>query len=168
MKKLKFLTLAIFAVIAINCCKGDDDTKIDTNDTNNKDRTFSDTINFKEINTKYLLNCMLINDVEMKKDSFVIRSSNELVNNFIRNTCNDYLPEINFQDSIIIGYKTMIGGSGHKNQLSFGYNSSTNIYTFSITAFENDTALLRIDLNWIIIAKIEIDSLNYELNLIRE
>jgi hypothetical protein len=162
MKILRFIALTIVALFVINCSKSG-------NDINNLDnRTRDDTIGFRYINTSELLHCMLVNDIEMKKNSFLIRNETELKNNFTSNSCNSNMPEINFSESIIIGFKTAIKGSGAKNQRLFTFDSLSNIYLYTITGFENDTSLLTIDLNWITIPKIEIDSVIFKLNIIKE
>ena len=162
MKKLKFITLAIFAVIAIYCSQCDDDTFIDTNDI----LPYSDTIDFRLINTNDLVHCMLVKNVELKKDSFLIKSETELENNFTSNSCINSIPDINFTDSIIIGYKIHIGSDSKNSQLLLTYDSLKHILVYTITAFENDTPMMITELNWITVLNYDIDSITFKLNIV--
>ncbi|WP_236980884.1 hypothetical protein [Membranihabitans maritimus] len=132
-----------------------------------KDRAEShlDTLGFRLLYTEQLVHCMLINDTELQRDSFLVETDTQLEANFPGNSCIDYWPDIHFQDSVVIGYKTMVGGSGTDIERLVVYNRSTNSVTYSITAFTNDTALLSTKLNWITLPKYDFDSVVYKLKI---
>ena len=167
------LPTLIIAMTILNCSKEVDNSPNgfqDTipNDTNLAFLPQDDTVNFTYINTDELINCMLINDISLNIDSFLVKSESELHENLTSNSCNNILPQINFQNSMIIGYKTKIQGSGKNNERFVLYDSLNNSLTYLINVFTNDTSLLNVELNWIAIPNYDIDSIIYNLNTIKQ
>lgn len=150
--------IGIMAFTGIGCDK----------DTPNMDSEDIDTLDYRYINTTSLVNCMLINDIGLKRDSFIISTDSELKENFTEDICTDVIPPIDFQDSVIIGYTTKIGGSGKNNERNVEYDRSKNSLIYSITAFTNDTSLLYTELNWVAVPKYNFDSITYKLKMVKE
>jgi hypothetical protein len=161
MKRLiQIFISAIITMTAINCSK-----ETDSNLTNLPQ---DDTVNFRYLNTNELINCMLINDIKLIKDCFFIKSESVLQGNLTENICNSSLPQVNFQDSMIIGYTTEIQGSGNFNERLVIYDSAKNTLTYSITVFSNDTSMLNTELNWITLPAYDIDSIIFKLIIIKQ
>jgi hypothetical protein len=159
-KMIQIFLSAIITMTAIDCSNEADSNSIKLPQ--------DDTVNFKYLNTNELMNCMLINDIKLKKDSFLIKSESVLQGNLTGNTCISTLPQINFQDSMVIGYTTIIQGSGNMNKRIVIYDNVKNILTYSITVFSNDTSMLNTELNWITLPAYDIDSVIFKLNIIKQ
>ena len=169
---IPLILTAMISLSIVNCSKKDDSSPIGFQDTIPKDSLTnlppSDTVDFRYINTDNLVNCMLINDVDLIKDSFLIWNNEELHESFTGNNCVNNIPEIDFQDSMLIGYTTKIQSSGNDINRILTYDSTMKSLTYSIEAFTNDTAMLIVELNWITLPKYNIDTVIYNFKSIKK
>ncbi len=123
-----------------------------------------DTLDFREVNTTKFLMCRWVDDISQKKDSFMIRTEDDL-KEILKKDCWDLIPSVHFKDSVLIGYTTRIAGSGLDNDRILLYDRSKNSLRYLITAYSNDTSALNIDLNWILVPDYDFDSISYQLKI---
>ena len=174
MKKMIPIILTVMtAMILVDCSKEGIENPVSMqdsvpNDSNLVNIPQNDTVGIRFINTDELVNCMLINEIELKKDSFLIKHDSALHENFTGNNCINKLPEINFLDSMLIGYTTKIQGLVESNNRIITYDSTMNALTYTIKAFTSDTAMLCVELNWITLPKYNIDTVIYNFKTIKK
>lgn len=156
----------MLALLLINCSKDDNNhPNVKQDECPQSHLPENDTVGFRLVNTADLVHCMLIYSQDLKRDSFLIREESELTEIIIGDSCRSKIPQVNFQDSMLIGYKTETGGSGYKNMHLVLFDHENKRLNYIITAFSNDTAMLHTEFNWIALPDYCIDSVSFKLDV---